>query len=89
MPGGIDQALVAEADLGQLEGGPVEARVERVGDGDDLGRRRGRRVVLEVDAVRKDGTGGDVVIFAERGGPSFLVWIRRIDCLHRNLIDAL
>jgi hypothetical protein len=55
--GGDGDQVVAEADLGQGEGGPVEIGVELVGDGDDLGGGGGGGVVLEVDAVgeRVDG----------------------------------
>ena len=45
---------VAEADAGELEGGPVQIGVELVGDGDVLGRGGGRGGVLEVDLVGEE-----------------------------------
>ena len=43
--------VIAEPHLRQLEGRPVEVRVELVGDGDILGRGEGVRIILKVNAV--------------------------------------
>jgi hypothetical protein len=67
--------VVAEADLGQGEGGPVEIGVELVGDGDDLGWGGGGGVVLEVDAVGERDRRADVAGRAEAGWAEFLVGV--------------
>ena len=43
--------LPAEAEIAELEGAPIEVRIELLGDLDDLRRGRGGRLVLEVDGV--------------------------------------
>jgi hypothetical protein len=73
--GGDGDQVVAEADFGQGEGGPVEIGVELVGDGDDLGGGRGGGVVLEVDAVGERDRRADVAGGAEAGGAEFLVGV--------------
>ena len=43
--------LPAEAEIAELEGAPIEVRIELLGDLDDLRRGRGGRLVLEVDRI--------------------------------------
>ena len=58
-PGGDGDVDRAEAERAELEGGPVEVRIELLGDGDVLGG--GAAVVLEVDGVRQDPVGEEVL----------------------------
>ena len=43
--------LPAESEIAELEGAPIEVRIELLGDLDDLRGGRGGRLVLEVDGV--------------------------------------
>src|SRR5262249_8838293 len=68
----------AEADVAELERGPVEVRVEGLGDGHVLGRG-GRliRVVLEVDRVGQRGVGADELLVAGASGANDVVRVNR------------
>ena len=73
--GGDGDPVVAEADFGQSEAGPVEVGVELVGDGNVLRRGGGGGFVLKVDSIRKRGGRGDVAGGAEASGGEFLVGV--------------
>ena len=80
--------VVAEADLGELQGAPVDVGIERVGHHHALGRGRGRGVVLEIDAVGQHGVTRDESLgpVAGRAGLGVRVvrmrggWTRNIRC---------
>ena len=65
-PGGNGDVDRAEAERAELEGGPVEVRVELLGDGDVLGG--GAAVVLELDGVRPGARRLDEALRAVAGG---------------------
>ena len=65
-PGGDGDVDRAEAERAELEGGPVEVRIELLGDGDVLGG--GAAVVLEVDGVGQGARRLDEALRAVAGG---------------------
>ena len=65
-PGGNGDVDRAEAERAELEGGPVEVRVELLGDGDVLGG--GAAVVLEVGGVGPGAARLDEALRAVAGG---------------------
>ncbi len=68
--------VVAEAEAGPLEGGPVEVRIELVGDVDPLGRGGGGGVVLEVDLVGERVGRADEVLSSRSRTGRFWSWGR-------------
>src|SRR5262249_21233831 len=66
---------IAEADLRELEGVPVERGGELVEHIDTLGRGGGGGVVLEVDAVGEQAAAADEVGRAEAAGSELLVGV--------------
>ena len=59
---------VVEADLVELQGGPIEAARKRVGDGDLLCGSRGRGLVFEIDGVGNRRAGRDEALVSESRG---------------------
>ena len=78
MFGGIVDRVVAEAEAGPLEGGPVEVGVELVGDVHALGRGGGGGGVLEVDVVGEGIGWADEILRAVAGGAELVVGVDRV-----------
>ena len=86
-PRGDGDHLAAEGDLAELERPPVEIAGELVGDRHDLGRCRGRGVILEVDRVGHQRIGTDIANVAVAGGAGFVVGVVGDDDIGRSLVD--
>ena len=67
--------LVPKAQLGQFEAGPVQARIEFIGDCNHLGRRRGTGVVFKINTVGDGILRPDVACYAKAAWPNLLVGI--------------
>ena len=80
-PGGNGDVDRAEAERAELERGPVEVRIELLGDGDVLGG--GAAVVLEVDGVRQGAGRLDEALRAVAGGADEGVGVVRRPLLNR------